>query len=83
MFIASLPEHRRSSVGAACFLIANLFQWLENIPLIEPNMVPLQKFNIFLLKRFSAIMRLLIVNVVGHAIEVRMGNRKCSEAFLP
>ena len=34
----------------------------------------LQKFDIFLLKRFAAMMIFLVVNVIGHGAEVGMGN---------
>jgi len=45
--------------------------------------MPLQKLNIFFLKRFSMMMQLLIANVVGYAAQMRMRNRKRAESFLP
>lgn len=56
---------------------------LENVTLIVGNMMPLQKPDIFLLERLSAMMRLLIENVVGNTIEMRMGNGKRAVTFLP
>ena len=43
---------------------------LENITLIVWNMMAPQKFDILLLERLSAMMRLLIANVVGHTIQM-------------
>ena len=59
------------------------FYRLENVTLIVGNMMPLQKPDIFLLKRLSAMMRLLMENVVGNTIEMRMGNGKRAVTFLP
>jgi len=61
----------------------NSFYWLENITLIERNVMSLQKFNVLLLERFSAMVRLLIANVIAYATEMRMRNGKRTEAFLP
>jgi hypothetical protein len=55
----------------------------ENVTLIVCNVMSLQKFDIFLLKRLSPMMRLLIVNVVGYTIQMGMGNRKRAITFLP
>ena len=44
----------------------------KDVTLIVWNVMPLEKFEIFVLKRSSAMMRLLIVNVCGHAIQMRM-----------
>ena len=44
--------------------------------------MPLQKFNIFFLKRFSMMMQLLIANIVGYAAQMRMRNGKRAESFL-
>ena len=61
----------------------NSFYWLENITLIERNVMSLQKFNVLLLERFSAMVRLLIANVIAYATEIQMRNGKRTEAFLP
>ena len=45
--------------------VPDSFYRLENITLIVWNMMAPQKFNILLLERLSAIMRLLIAKVVG------------------
>jgi hypothetical protein len=50
--------------------VPDLFYRLENITLIVWNMMAPQKFNILLLERLSAMMRLLIANVVGHTIQM-------------
>ena len=50
--------------------VPNSFYRLENVTLIVWNMMPPQKFNILLLERLSAMMRLLIANVVGHTIQM-------------
>jgi len=50
--------------------VRDSFYRLENIPLIVWNMMPPQKFNILLLEPLSAMMRLLIANVVGHTIQM-------------
>jgi len=50
--------------------VPDSFYRLENITLIVWNMMAPQKFNILLLERLSAVMRLLIANVVGHAIQM-------------
>ena len=50
--------------------VPNSFYRLENVTLIVWNMMPPQKFNILLLERLSAMMRLLIANVVGHTIHM-------------
>ena len=50
--------------------VPDSFYRLENITLIVWNMMPPQKFNILLLERLSAMMRLLIANVVGHTIQM-------------
>ena len=50
--------------------VPDSFYRLENITLIVWNMMARQKFNILLLERLSAVMRLLIANVVGHAIQM-------------
>ncbi len=61
----------------------NSFYWLENITLIERNVMSLQKFNVLLLERFSAMVRLLIANIIAHATEMRMRNGKRTESLLP
>ncbi len=69
MFIASSPKYgklRRSGM----FEVPDSFDWLENITLIVWNVMPLQKFNIFVLERLSTMMRLLLANVVGHTIQM-------------
>jgi hypothetical protein len=43
---------------------------LKNVTLIVWNMMPLQKLEVFLLESSSAMMRLLIENVVGNTIEM-------------
>ncbi len=50
--------------------VPDSFDWLENITLIVWNVMPRQKFNIFVLERLSAMMRLLLANVVGHTIQM-------------
>ena len=50
--------------------VPDSFYRLENITLIVWNMMAPQKFNILLLERLSAMMRLLIANVVGHTIQM-------------
>jgi hypothetical protein len=50
--------------------VPDSFYRLENITLIVWNMMARQKFNILLLERLSAVMRLLIANVVGHTIQM-------------
>ena len=52
------------------FEVPDSFDWLEKITLIVWNVMPLQKFNIFVLERLSMMMRLLIANVVGHTIQM-------------
>jgi hypothetical protein len=42
----------------------------EDVTLVVRNVMPLQKFKIFLLKRLSPMMRLLITNVVRDAIKM-------------
>jgi len=42
----------------------------------------LQKLDILLLKRFSAMMRLLVVNVVSHPCQMRMRNGESAEPLL-
>jgi len=63
--------------------VPDSFYRLENITLIVWNMMAPQKFNILLLERLSAMMRLLIANVVDHTIQMRMGDGKRAVAFLP
>jgi hypothetical protein len=43
----------------------------------------LQKFNVFALERFSAVMPGLVVDVIGDTMQMRIRNRKRAEAFLP
>lgn len=43
----------------------------------------LQKRNVLLLERFSAMVRLLIANVIAYTTEMRMRNGKRTEALLP
>ena len=50
--------------------VPDSFYRLENITLIVWNRMAPQKFNILLLERLSAMMRLLIANVVGHTIQM-------------
>ena len=50
--------------------VPDSFYRLENITLIVWNMMAPQKFDILLLERLSAMMRLLIANVVGHTIQM-------------
>jgi hypothetical protein len=50
--------------------VPDSFYRLENVTLIVWNMMAPQKFNILLLERLSAMMRLLIANVVGHTIQM-------------
>jgi hypothetical protein len=47
------------------------------------NSIPLQKIEIFAVKRFSAMMHLLIGDVIRHAIEMGMRNGKGTVTFLP
>jgi len=63
--------------------VPDSFYRLENITLIVWNMMAPQKFNILLLERLSAMMRLLIANVVDHTIQMRMGDGKRAVTFLP
>lgn len=46
-------------------------------------MMSLQKIEVFAVKRFSAMMSLLIANVIRHAIKIGMRNRKGTVTFLP
>ena len=55
---------------------------LENIALIVWDVMSLQKFQIFALKRLSAMMRGLTTNISDDAIEMRMGHGKRPVAFL-
>ena len=50
--------------------VPDSFYRLENVTLIVWNVMAPQKFNILLLERLSAMMRLLIANVVGHTIQM-------------
>ncbi len=50
--------------------VPDSFYRLENIPLIVWNMMAPQKFDILLLERLSAMIRLLITNVVGRTIQM-------------
>ncbi len=63
--------------------VPDSFYRLENITLIVWNMMAPQKFNILLLERLSAMMRLLIANVVDHTIQMRMEDGKRAVTFLP
>lgn len=63
-------------------MIASL-NWLKHVALIVWNVMPLQKLNVFLLERLSAMMRLLSANVVGHTIQMGMRYRKRAITFLP
>jgi len=51
--------------------------------LIVWNPMPFQKLNVFLLKRLSTMMRLLMENVVRNTIEMRMRYGKRTVTFLP
>lgn len=82
MFIASSAATGQAPVGAACRSLG-LLDRLKDIALIVRNMMSFQKRNVFLLKRLSAMMRLLIENVVGNTIEMRMGDGKGALTFLP
>jgi hypothetical protein len=55
----------------------------ENVTLIVRNVMSLQKLKVLLLERLSAMMRLLIENVFGNPIKVRMRDGKRAVAFLP
>jgi len=55
----------------------------ENITLIVWDVMPLQKFQIFLLERLPPMMPGLITNIFDDAIQMRMGERKRPVAFLP
>ncbi len=46
------------------------FYWLENVAVIKRNTMPFQEFDVFLLKRFSAMMCFLVANVLGHTIQM-------------
>ena len=50
--------------------VPDSFYRLENITLIVWNMMAPQKFDILLLERLSAMIRLLITNVVGRTIQM-------------
>ncbi len=63
--------------------VPDSFYRLENITLIVWNMMAPEKFNILLLERLSAMMRLLIANVVDHTIQMRMEDGKRAVTFLP
>ena len=73
------PKLRRSGM----LKVPDSFYRLENITLIVWNMMAPQKFNILLLERLSAMMRLLIANVVDHTIQMRMEDGKRAVTFLP
>jgi hypothetical protein len=45
--------------------------------------VPLEKSDVFFLKRLSTVARRLILDVIRDATHMRMRNRKRAEAFLP
>lgn len=45
---------------------------VKDVTLIVWDVMQLEKFDVFVLKRSSAMMGLLIVNVCGHAIQMRM-----------
>ncbi len=47
------------------------------------NPMAFQKIEIFAVKRFSAMMHLLIANVIRHAIEMGMRDGKGTVTFLP
>jgi len=73
------PKLRRSGM----LKVPDSFYRLENITLIVWNMMAPEKFNILLLERLSAMMRLLIANVVDHTIQMRMEDGKRAVTFLP
>jgi len=82
MFIVSSAATAQGPLGATSSGLGSLDR-LKDVTLIVGNMMPFQKRNVFLLKGFSAMMRRLIENVVGHAINMRVGDRKRAVAFLP
>ena len=57
------------------------FHRFKNVTLIKGNTVSLQKFNIFTLKRLSAVMRRLIVDIIGDRPDVK-GNQKTYRSLL-
>ena len=44
--------------------------WFENVPLIEWNFMPIQEFQIFFVKYFSAVVLILILNVTNHGVQM-------------
>ena len=70
MFIVPFPEHKRSSVGAACFQNPGSLYRLKNVALLVWNIMPFQRRNVFLLEALSAMMSLLIKNVFGNTIDM-------------
>jgi hypothetical protein len=82
MFIVLSAAMGQAPVGATCSDLGS-FDRLKDVTLIVRNMMPFQKRNVFLLKRRSAMMRLLIENVFGNTIEMRMRDGKRAVTFLP
>jgi hypothetical protein len=82
MLIALPSQRGLSSVGATCGE-TNSFHWLKNVAPIVSDVVPLQKFDVFLVERFPAVMLFLATNIADHCIQMRMRNRKRAKSFLP
>ena len=56
---------------------------IPNIPLVEIDAVPAQQFAIFLLKRASAMVLFLRLNVLQHRLELTRAHRKRTIPTLP
>ena len=82
MFIVLSAAMAKAPLGATCSDPGSLDR-LKYVALIVRNMMPFQKRSVFLLKRLSAMMRLLIENVVGNTVEMGMGRGKRAVTFLP
>ena len=69
--IAAVDQQPRAPLGATCVRVT---RWFESVSLVVSNIMPLQKFDIFFLKRFAAMMIFLVVNIIDYRAEMGMRN---------
>ena len=68
---SGVDRQQKAPLGARCLRI---MQWVSNVSLIVGNVVTLEKFDIFFVKRLAAMMIFLVVDVIYYGTEMGMGN---------